>query len=89
MAIKHMILLFVETPRKFITAVINKFTWCFHKQKYYIILLAEFISEDGFLSEMGNSSKTRNSSRYKIWLTMGFPFHFPVRTTGKLDEFLS
>jgi hypothetical protein len=27
------IVLFVETPRKFITAVI---TWCFHKQNYYM-----------------------------------------------------
>ena len=30
MAIKY-IVLFVETPRKFITAN-NKFTWCFHAQ---------------------------------------------------------
>jgi hypothetical protein len=37
------IVLFVETPRKFITVVnylyiyySNKFTWCFHKQNYYI-----------------------------------------------------
>jgi hypothetical protein len=50
MAIKHIIVLFVETPRKFITAVnififtffylfiyycSDKFTWCFHKQNYY------------------------------------------------------
>ena len=33
MAIKHIIVLFVETPRKFIT--VNKFTWCFNKQNYY------------------------------------------------------
>jgi hypothetical protein len=61
MAIKHIIVLFVETPRKFITAKlsirkpgsdedpgfntdkklcsINKFTWCFQKQNYYIYLL--------------------------------------------------
>jgi hypothetical protein len=32
MAIKYIIVLFVETPRKF-------FTWCFHKQNYYIFLL--------------------------------------------------
>ena len=25
----------METPRKFITAS-NKFTWCFHKQNYYM-----------------------------------------------------
>ena len=31
MAIKHIILLFVGTPRKLCS---NKFTWCFHKQKY-------------------------------------------------------
>jgi hypothetical protein len=28
------IVLFVETPRKFICS--NKFTWCFHKQNNYI-----------------------------------------------------
>jgi hypothetical protein len=28
----YIIVLFVETPRKFI----NKFTWCFHKQNYYM-----------------------------------------------------
>jgi hypothetical protein len=32
MAIKHIIVLFVETPCK-------KFTWCFHKQNYYKIWL--------------------------------------------------
>ena len=35
---KTIIVLFVETPRKFITAKIfcsNKFTWCFNKQNYY------------------------------------------------------
>ena len=26
----------METPRKFITAIINKFTWCFHKENNYI-----------------------------------------------------
>ena len=31
MAIKHIIVLFVETPRKF--------TWCFHKQNYYNVSL--------------------------------------------------
>jgi hypothetical protein len=51
MTIKHIIVSFVETPRKFITAKLsirkpgsssvliklcsNKFTWCFHKQNYY------------------------------------------------------
>jgi hypothetical protein len=33
MAIKYIFVLFVETPRKFITAY--KFTWCFHKQNNY------------------------------------------------------
>ena len=53
MAIKYIIVLFVETPRKFITAKLsirkpgsssvliklcsNKFTWCFHKQNYYVM----------------------------------------------------
>ena len=36
-------------------------------------ILAELILEDGFPSEMGNSSKTRNSSRYKFGLKTGFP----------------
>ena len=36
MAIKHMIVLFVETPRKFITAVIN-LRDVSKKQNYYII----------------------------------------------------
>ena len=38
MAIKHIIVLFVETPRKFIRCS-NKFTWCFHKQNYYKLTL--------------------------------------------------
>ena len=48
MAIKHIIVLFVETPRKFITAKKEIFqkksiesfavTWCFHKQNYYNFL---------------------------------------------------
>ena len=33
MAIKHIIVLFVETPRKKFCS--NKFMWCFHKQNYY------------------------------------------------------
>jgi hypothetical protein len=33
---KHIIVLFVETPRKSITAVINLRGACFHKQNYYI-----------------------------------------------------
>jgi hypothetical protein len=42
----YIILLFVEPPRKFITAKLsirkpgssssNEFTWCLHKQKYYM-----------------------------------------------------
>ena len=61
MAIKYIIVLFVETPRKFITAKLsirkpgsssvliiwltdrklcsNKFTWCFHKQNYYTLII--------------------------------------------------
>jgi hypothetical protein len=31
----NIIVLFVETPRKFIICS-NKLTWCFHKQNYYI-----------------------------------------------------
>jgi hypothetical protein len=47
--------LFVETPRKFITAS-NKFTWCFHKQNYYILwclwcLYSECISTPGKLEK--------------------------------------
>jgi hypothetical protein len=43
MAIKHIIVLFVETPRKFINKINkfncnNKFTWCFRKQNYYKLL---------------------------------------------------
>ena len=46
-SLKYIIVLFVETPRKFITAKLsrsgltdrklcsNKFMWCFHKQNYY------------------------------------------------------
>jgi hypothetical protein len=71
MAIKYIIVLFVETPRKFITAKLsipavspdlhiistdedpglriesfacsNKFTWCFHKQNYYIFYIISSI----------------------------------------------
>jgi hypothetical protein len=35
MAIKHIIVLFVETPPCFVFICSNKFTWCFHKQNYY------------------------------------------------------
>ena len=41
MAIKHIIVVFVETPRKFITCS-NKFTWCFHKHNYYNRVYIEF-----------------------------------------------
>ena len=41
MAIKYIIVLFVETPQTKLNkfTVINnsnKFTWCFHKQNYYV-----------------------------------------------------
>jgi hypothetical protein len=34
--------------------------------KISMMAIAEFILEDGFPSETGNSSKTKNSSRYKF-----------------------
>jgi hypothetical protein len=49
-------------------------------------LIAEFILEDGFPSETGNS--LINGEEHDGFSISTFPPYFLVLTTGKLDQFL-